>query len=148
MGQVLEVRHRLRRIWERVVDGELAWWRAARIAQHTIVLPQAGAAQVDRRLAAVAHKVGVVATEKLCQEALDQFDPDQAEERRRAAAESRRVGVRLDRAGRHGTVDADAVLDTADALDFETAVAQAAEELAKQTAPPTPSTSAAPRRSG
>ncbi len=128
VGQVLEVRHRLRRIWQRVVDGELAWWRAARIAQHTIVLPQAGAAQVDRRLAAVAHKVGVVATEKLCQEALDQFDPDQAEERRRAAAESRRVGVRLDRAGRHGTVDADAVLDTADALDFETAVAQAAAE--------------------
>ena len=40
------------------------------------------------------------------------------------------MGVRLDRAGRHGTVDADAVLDTADALDFETAVAQAAAELA------------------
>ena len=42
-----------------------------RIAQHTMLLPGEGAAQVDRRLAAVAHKVGVVATEKLCQEALD-----------------------------------------------------------------------------
>ena len=118
VGQVLEVRHRLPLIWGRVAAGELVWWRAARIAQHTMLLPQAGAAQVDRRLAGVAHKVGVAATEKLCQEALDTFDPDEAEERRAAAAESRRVDVHLDQAGRAGTVDADAVLDTADALDW------------------------------
>ena len=130
VGQVLEVRYRLRRIWERVVDGELVWWRAARISQHTLLLPAAGAAHVDRRLAVVAHQVGVAHTEKLCQEALDAFDPAEAEARRVAAAENRRVRVHLDQAGRHGTVDADAVLDTADGLDLETAVAQAAAELA------------------
>ena len=129
VGQVLEVHYRLPLIWRRVAAGDLQWWRAARIAQHTMLVPAGGAAQVDRRLAAMAHKVGVVLTEKLCEEALDHFDPDAAEERRRAAAENRQVEVHLDQAGRHGTVDADAVLDTADALDVETAVAQAAEEL-------------------
>jgi hypothetical protein len=128
-GQVLEIRYRLRRIWERVVDGELAWWRAGRIAQHTMLLPAAGAGHVDRRLAAVAHKVGVALTEKLCQEALDTFDPAEAEERRQAAAENRKVEVHLDQAGRHGTIDIVESVDTADGIDFDTAVAQAAEDL-------------------
>ena len=61
------MRYRLPRIWRRVASGDLAWWRAGRIAQHTMLLPKAGAAHVDRRLAVVAHKVGVTATEKLCQ---------------------------------------------------------------------------------
>ncbi|HWM72235.1 MAG TPA: HNH endonuclease signature motif containing protein, partial [Nocardioides sp.] len=130
VGRVLEVRHRLPLIWDRVESGDLAWWRAARIADHTVVLPAAGAAHVDRRLAAVAHKVGVIFTEKLCQEALDAFDPAQAEERREAAAENRRVDVHLDQTGRHGTVDIAGSADTADALDLEAALAQAAAELA------------------
>ena len=130
VGQVLEVRHRLPRIWRRVVAGELAWWRAARIAQHTMHLPKAGAALVDGRLAATAHKVGVAHTEKLCQEALDHYDPIQAEERRIAAAESRRVDVYLQDAGRHGTVDLVGTTDTADAIDLETALAHAAHQLA------------------
>ena len=83
----------------------------------------------DRRLAAVAHQVGVVQTERLCQEALDTYHPDEAEARRVAVAESRRVEVHLDQAGRHGSVDVVASLDTADALDLETAVAQAAADL-------------------
>ena len=70
----------------------------------------------------------MVLTERLCQEALDTFDPDEAEARRVAAAESRRVDVHPD-AGRTGTVDVIASTDPADALDLETAVAQAAAEL-------------------
>ena len=89
-------------------------------------LPKAGAALVDGRLAATAHKVGVAHTEKLCQEALDHYDPTQAEERRIAAAENRRVDVHLSDAGRDGTVDIVGTTDTADAIDLETALAQAA----------------------
>ena len=129
VGQVLEVRYRLPLIWARVTAGELAWWRAARIADHTPPLPNAGAAHVDRHLAPVAHKVGVVQTERLCGEALDQFDPDQAEEKRRAAAEARHVEVHRHSAGRHGTIDLTATVDTADALDLAAAVAHAAAEL-------------------
>ena len=39
VGQVLEVRYRLPRIWRRVAAGDLPWWRAARIADHTTHLP-------------------------------------------------------------------------------------------------------------
>ena len=85
---------------------------------------------MDRRLAAVAHRVGVVQTERLCQEALDQFDPQEAEARRVAAAEARHVDVPTRDAGRTGTVEVSASVDLADALDLETAVAQAAAELA------------------
>ena len=93
VGRVLEVRYRLARLWARVTDGELPWWRAARIADHTLALPMAGAISVDRRLAPVAHKVGIVQTERLCQEALDRFDPQEAEARRLAAAEARHVDL-------------------------------------------------------
>ena len=78
LGQVLETRYRLPQLWRRVQTSELPWWRAARIAEHTQPLPTAGAAHVDRRLASVAHKVGVRLTERLCQEALDTYDPAQA----------------------------------------------------------------------
>ena len=128
VGELLEVRYRLPRIWARVVAGELPWWRAGRIAQHTMLLPTAGASSVDRQLAAVAHKVGTRLTEKLCVAALDRFDPDRAEERRRDAAEARRVDVCPD-AGQNGAGEITATTDTADALDFEAAVGQAAEEL-------------------
>ncbi len=130
VGQVLEVHYRLPLIWRRVVGGDLQWWRAARIAQHTLHLPEAGAVHVDRRLAAVAHQVGVVQTEKLCQEALDQFDPDEAEARRQAAAEARRVDVHTRDTDRTGTAEVTATTDLADALDLETALAHAAAELA------------------
>ncbi len=129
VGAVVEVRYRLPRIWERVVGGELAWWRAARIARHTMLLPRAGAGHVDRHLAATAHKVGVVQTERLCGEALDTYDPAEAEARRIAAAEHRRVEVHLGDAGRHGTVDVAAALETGDGLDLEAALAHAAAEL-------------------
>ena len=102
---------------------------------------------MDRRLAATAHKVGVAHTEKLCQEALDNFDPVEAEARRIAAAENRKVDVHLDDAGRDGTVDIVASTDTADGIDFETALAQAAQQLAADGSTDT-WTSAGPRRSG
>ena len=85
---------------------------------------------MDRRLAAVAHKVGVALTEKLCQEALDQCDPQEAEARRVAAAEARHVDVHLDRARTAPAPSSRRHQPTlADALDLETAVAQAAAEL-------------------
>jgi hypothetical protein len=129
VGQVLEVRYRLPLIWHRVAKGQLAFWRAGRIAHHTLSLPAAGAAQVDRQLAPVAHKVGVAHTERLCEEALNRYAPEEAEEKRQAAADNRRVDINTGDAGTLGTGNVNATLDTADALDLETAVAQGAAEL-------------------
>jgi hypothetical protein len=129
VGKVLEVRYRLPRLWKRVTRGELPFWRAGRIAEHTICLPLQGAAHVDRQLAAVAQKVGPAQAERLCQAALDHFDPTQAEEKRHAAMDRRRVDVHTGDAGATGVLDISGTLDTADGLDLETALAQGAAEL-------------------
>ena len=50
-GKVLEVRYRLPGFWAKVTSGELAWWRAARVAEHTLNLPMGGARFVDAKLA-------------------------------------------------------------------------------------------------
>ena len=62
------------------------------IADQTMALPMAGAAFVDRHLAPVAHSCSWAQAERLVEEALVRFDPEAAEARRKAAAESRRLG--------------------------------------------------------
>ena len=119
VDQVLEVRHRLPLIWQRVAAGDLAWWRAARIAQHTRHLPKAGAAHVDGTSPPVAHMVGRAPTERLCQEALDTFDPAKAEEKHRGRREPQGRRAHLRPADRHGTVDVTGPPTPADALDLE-----------------------------
>ena len=49
LGRVLELRYRLPRLWAKLEEGRLPVWRAFRIADHTMTLPVAGAAHVDRR---------------------------------------------------------------------------------------------------
>src|SRR5919107_4219043 len=47
LGEALELRHRLPQTWARVVAGDLAAWRARRIARVTIALSPAAASFVD-----------------------------------------------------------------------------------------------------
>ncbi len=58
------------------------------------------------------------------------FDPEAAEARRKAAAESRRFDVDLDRVSHDGTVHIDGELDLADAEDLEAAISTTAKQLA------------------
>ncbi len=53
LGKALELKYRLPRLWRRVLDLEVAPWRAFRVAESTQSLPLAGAAFVDARLAGV-----------------------------------------------------------------------------------------------
>ncbi|HEY3013957.1 MAG TPA: HNH endonuclease, partial [Nocardioides sp.] len=55
IGQALELRHRLPRLWARVAAGEVTAWRARRIADATIGLDPAAAGFVDTHVYAVAH---------------------------------------------------------------------------------------------
>ena len=61
LGQAIELRYRLPRLWKRVVSGDLPGWKARRVAGETIshALTAQAAAHVDRHLAPVAHKVGL-----------------------------------------------------------------------------------------
>ena len=107
----------------------MPWWRAARIAEHTLNLPEQGARHVDARLAGTAARVTFGQVDRLCTEALALFDPEQAEERRRAAMEQRRVDLHTNVVGPEGVVELTGALDLADALDLETALTHGAAEL-------------------
>ena len=130
VGEVLEVRYRLRRIWDRVVEGDLPWWRAARIgATHDAAPPgrcraRRPAARRDRAQGRRGvHREG---SARRPWTPTTRWRPRNAA---RAAAEHRKVEVRLSLAGRHGALDILASTDTADAIDFDTALAHAAADL-------------------
>jgi hypothetical protein len=126
LGESLETRDRLPRLWARVMAGELEGWKARRIARLTIPLNAEAAGFVDLSLHRVAHRIGIVRIERVVEAALLRFDPDAAAERAEAAAEKRRVIIEdeLD-----GTSRIHAVTDTPDAEAFEQTVGDIAKAL-------------------
>ena len=89
VGNALELRHRLPRLWARVMAGRLPARRAGKIAEHTKTLSADAAGYVDAQLAPVAHRIGLARVLALVAAAMKRFDPEQAaEQERRAAATS------------------------------------------------------------
>jgi hypothetical protein len=128
LAQAVEGHYRLVECWKRLVAGVLPAWKLGVIADRTITLPPAAARFVDRHVAAVAHSIGAAQLTRLIEEAIARFDPDRAEAERQAAAETRRLDVDLAHAGVDGTVHVEGDLDLADAIDFNTAIAQDAHQ--------------------
>src|SRR5215207_9753024 len=126
VGQVIELAHRLPRLWARLLDGEVAVWKALRIADHTRLLPADAASFVDAQLAPYVHGCSWAQVDRLIDEALVRFDPAAFEERRRAAADHRHVDLGLDQVDATGIAHGSTALDAADALDLEQAVARRA----------------------
>jgi hypothetical protein len=126
IGDALELAFRLKRTWARVLDGTLPAWRARRIAQATRCLPPEAAAWVDRQVVAFAHRISIAALDRLIEEAMVRFDPDQAKKDRAAAADKRRFDIHLQQVSFNGTVDVSGTLDLKDAFDLEKAVARRA----------------------
>ncbi len=131
IADAIELAHRLPRVWARVQAGKLPPWRARRISSSTFCLPPEGAEYVDRHVARFAHKVGIAQLDRLVEEALVRFDPEQAEERRLSAADNRHVTIYTDQTDFNGTAHIDADLDLADALDLDAALADGAARLAE-----------------
>ena len=131
IADAIELAHRLPRVWARVQAGKLPPWRARRISSSTFCLPPEGAEYVDRHVARFAHKVGIAQLDRLVEEALVRFDPEQAEERRLSAADNRHVTIYTDQTDFTGTAHVDADLDLADALDLDTALSDGAALLAE-----------------
>lgn len=127
----LETRHRLPRLWARVQAGQVQAWRARRIASRTLHEPADVAESVDKEIAPIAQRVGLVTIDRLIDEALLRLHPEEAELRREQAREHRRVELHTD-----GTADGlahiDITTDTLDALDFDSAVAAIAHRLGEQ----------------
>ena len=128
VGDALELRHRLPRLWGRVLDGTLAAWRARRVADHTKILSAQAAAWVDAQVVPVAHKVGMKRVLDLVAAALMRFDPEQAARRARAAQDGR--GVFLGEETVEGTRSIRIEADALDAAEFDATIAGIAAALA------------------
>ncbi|GAB2880327.1 HNH endonuclease [Nocardioides pacificus] len=127
VGQAVELRYRLPKVWARVCAGDLVAWKARRIADATMSLVPEGAAFVDRHVASVAHKIGIAALDRLIEEAWVRFQPEDAEQRRRAAADGRCFDVDTDQVSYEGTMAIRGELNIADAMDLDAAVTSGAE---------------------
>jgi hypothetical protein len=129
LGEAVEIRYRLRRIWSRVVKGDLPAWRARRIARETMVLSMEAAGYVDLHVAHVAHKVRPAQLDRLVEEAIGRFMPEEADRRRRQAADGRCFTIDTRQPSLAGTSTVYGELDLADALELDAAVAAGAQAL-------------------
>jgi len=132
VGEAVELRHRLPRMWRRVERGDLQAWRARRIARLTMCLSVEAAAYVDHHIAHVAHRIRPCAVDRLIDEAIARFMPEEAAARAEQAAEHRHFDIHTHGAAgfiTQGTVDITGTLDLADALDLDAAVTQIAAGL-------------------
>ena len=130
LGEALELRHRLPHTWARVRSGELPAWRARRIARQTIALSPAAAGFVDDQVAGFAHRIRPSGVDRLVEEAIVRFMPEEARRRREAAADGRHAHVHTGQVSFEGTVWVEAEVDLADALDLDTALSEGAARLA------------------
>jgi hypothetical protein len=131
VGQALELRYRLKKLWARVVAGDLAAWKARQVADQTSHLSVQAAKYVDKHVAPVAHKVRPAQLTRLVTEAITRFMPDQAEQDRKKAWDQRGVDIDFGATGIAGTCPVYAELDLADAIDLHHAVVRDASEQAR-----------------
>src|SRR5262249_38249507 len=111
LGECLEIRYRLPRLMARVRAGELPVWKARFVARETIRPALDAASYVDRHVAPVAHKIKPAQLDRLVNEAIGRFMPDEVE---RLAAESwdkRHVTVHDQLVSFTGTMLVEAELD-------------------------------------
>ncbi len=131
LGHALELRYRLPKLWERVLAGDLAAWKARRVAEETIShgLSVEAAGFVDRHVAPVGHRIKPGQLARLVEEAIGRFMPETAAQRRRDAADGRHFDIDRDQVSFAGTSIIHGELDLADALDLDDAIRSIAGQL-------------------
>ena len=129
LGEAVELRYRLPKVWSRVRAGDLVAWKARRIARATILLSPEAAGFVDRHVAPIAHRVRLAQLDRLVEEAIARFMPEETERRRKAAADGRSFHIGTSQTTLEGTADVWGTLDVADALDLDAAVSAGAQTL-------------------
>ena len=126
----LTLRHRLPKVWARVVALEVPVWRARRIAQAVHTRPADVSASLDDHVAAVAERVGVVTLDRLVDEAMLRLH---AEERELAQLEALDATyARLHEASINDTGIAEMTLraDWKDLHDLDTTLSEVAHRFA------------------
>ncbi len=128
VGRVIECAWRLPSVYEAVIAGKLAPWRAERIADLTHALSAEAAGFVDRQLWN-ASGIGWAQLERLVTEAVLRYDPDKAEADRQKAADHRHFDI--SEVDEHGLVHLDGLMDAADGHDLDQAIGRRAEVLGR-----------------
>lgn len=114
IADVLDLRHRLPRVWEQALDGEVEVWTARDIAGATRVLDQHSAGLVDLQLARQIPGMTRRRVKNLVAGiVLDHLPVDEAEQRRQEATEARGAWIAV---AENGIADVAAVMDAPDAV--------------------------------
>src|SRR5262245_10787939 len=132
VGQTLELRFRLPRLWRLVQNLTLPAWQALKAAEQTIPLSQEAAAFVDRHLA-VAGKRGRLTAQTITGTvglAEAKFDPDKARSREQDALASRGVWFDIS-PDTPATTEVYARMDTLDAQALDETVGELATTLGR-----------------
>jgi len=130
LGEALELRHRLPRLWARVQSGDLVAWKARLVARETTRLSVEAADYVDRHVAPVADKIKATQLDRLVNEAIGRHMPAEVQRLAEASWDKRHVTICDQLVSFTGTMHVEAELDIADALDLDAAVAAGAERRA------------------
>ena len=133
VGDVIEAKHRLPRVWARLVAGQVTAWRVRRLAEATRGLSEEAVAFVDAHLAHVVHTTGPLTIHRLVLEATARFDPETVEVTETDTRSNLCFDVDLSTpatsVGTASTVSAYGRLDRADAEDLEHAIRSIAHQL-------------------
>jgi hypothetical protein len=128
--EALEARQRLPLCWRALKAGEVDAWRLRRIAERTLAHPDEIATHVDKHVARIAGRVGVVKVDKLIDEAMMRFHPEEWHARQQELLDRRYVKL-FDQISHNGVAHMEIRGDLADLYDFNESVAIIAAKLAE-----------------
>jgi hypothetical protein len=137
IGQALELKYRLPRLYARVRSGAVPAWRARRVAEATVhaqpALSKEAAGWVDAQVAPFAGRCGAAQVDRLVAEAIRRYGPAvlpvDPDDPCPPVPDPRHVSVDRDQVAYAGTLRVEAELDLADAVDLDVALGQGAETL-------------------
>ncbi len=127
LGDALELKHRLPRLWDHVRAGRVPVWKARTIARETHDLTLEAADYADRMISATPERIDQVNAAALVDQARLHFDPDRAADDEARALEQRGVWVKPGRAP--ATTDVLMTLDTPDAELLDQSITRIAHDL-------------------
>ncbi len=128
IGDALDLRHRLPRLWDRVLAGEVKPWIGRKTAEATRSLSAETAAVVDHRVTRWAHSLSWGRLENMIAAAIIAADPAAATEA--AEATERSQGVWVGRSSEHGIKDIFIRTEAPNAIWFDASIDRVADSLA------------------
>ncbi|MGI8434029.1 MAG: DUF222 domain-containing protein [Nocardioidaceae bacterium] len=127
IGDALDLRHRLPRLWRRVLAGEVKPWIGRRTAEATRRLPRGAVAVIDAKVSPWAHSLSWRRLEAIVEAACIEADPAGAAEL--ADNASRSQGVWLGQSNDHGIKDIFIRTQAPNAIWFDASIERIAEGL-------------------